>query len=204
MTTEQTLFDLEDLTATPAEEYTPKAMRELLFAGLILSLEEAIERERPGSNPDEHLLNPDGSSRSGTPYWQAWHRASGIQSVLYLVRNQLATHEEHLIAERKRINASWNEQEIECARHRDACPRCTETSHAAWKAQREVERAGRVAAALLSGVTEVQYAIACAAEAQQGLSAAEISKALDKVIKKAKRLQEWNESDQPKQGGQHL
>jgi hypothetical protein len=189
MTIEQTLFDLDEVTAS-AEEYTPKSLRELLFAGLLLDLEAAIEREHPSSNPDEYRLNADGSSRSGTPYWQAWHRASGMQSVLYLVRNRLATHEEYLIAERERISASWNEREMECARHRDACPRCTETGQTAWKAERDVERAERVAASFLNGILQVQYTIARAAEAQQELSAAQISKALDKVIKAGKRRDE--------------
>jgi hypothetical protein len=182
------LFDLPSAGST-TEEVPPKPLRELLFAGLLLDLEHAIERERPDSNPDEHLLNPDGSSRSGSPYWQAHHRASGMQSVLYMVRNRLATHEEYLIAERDRTNASWNEREIECARHRDACPRCTETGQTAWKAEREVERAGRVAASFLNGILQVQYTIARAAEAQQELSAAQIGKALDKVIKASARLE---------------
>lgn len=53
----------------------------------------------------------------------------------------------------------------ECARHQDVCLRCTETSQAAWKAGREVERAERFAASLLDGISAVKYAIARAAEA---------------------------------------
>lgn len=187
MTTEQTLFDLEDLTATPAEEYTPKSMRELLFAGLILDLEDAIERERPASDPDEYLLDPDGSPRSGSPYWQAWHRASGIQAVLYLVRNRLATHEEYLVAERERTNATWSQREIECARHQDACPRCTETRQGTWKAERDVEKAERTADRYLGGILNVRMAIARAAEAGAPLTAGQVDKMLGKAVEAVKR-----------------
>lgn len=188
MTIEQTLFDLEDLAAKPAGELPPKPLRELLFAGLILSLEDAIERERPAFDEREYMFNPDGSARSGTPYWQAWYRAGGMQSVLYMVRNALATHEEYLIAERERIKASWSEREIECARHRDVCPRCTEASQRAWTLDRDVARAKRIADSYLGGILGVQLAIAQAAENGHSLTAAQIDKALDKVIKTAGRL----------------
>lgn len=194
MTIEQTLFDPEDLAATPAGELPPKPLRELLFAGLILSLEDAIERERPAFDEREYMFNPDGSARSGTPYWQAWYRAGGMQSVLYMVRNALATHEEYLIAERERINASWSQREIECARHRDVCPRCMETSQRAWSNRREIERAERVATSFLDGILQVQIDIDRAAEGGHQPSAAQISKALGKVIKTAKRLQQSGEA----------
>lgn len=183
-----TLFDLTPGGAVAEEEETPKAMRELLFAGLILSLEEAIERERPAFDEREYMLNPDGSKRDGTPYWQAWYKAGGMQSVLYMVRNCLATHEEYLIAERERTNASWSEREMECARHRDVCPRCTEASQRAWTVGRDVARAERIADSYLGGIIGVQLAIAQAAENGHSLTAAQIEKALDKVIKAAARL----------------
>lgn len=182
-----TLFELSEMVK-PAEELLPKPMRELLFAGLILSLEDAVEREHPEFDEQEYMLNPDGGVRTGTPYWQAHHRMSGMQSVLYMVRNSLATHEEYLIADRERTNASWSEREIECARHQDVCPRCTETSQAAWKARRDVERAERVAKSLLEAILLLRYNIAKAAEAGQELSAAQIGKALDNVVKAAERI----------------
>lgn len=181
------LFDLTSEGAV-AQEVTPKCMRELLFAGLLLSLEDAIEREHPAFDEQEYMLNADGSKRSGTPYWQAHHRASGMQSVVYLVRNALATHEEYLVADRERIKASWSEREMECARHRDVCPRCTEASQRAWTVGRTVARAERIADSYLDGILGIQLAIAQAAENGHSLTAAQIEKSLDKVIKTAARL----------------
>jgi hypothetical protein len=172
---------------TPTDE--PKTMRELLFAGLLLDLEAAIEDERPESDEREHLRNPDGTSRNGSPYWQAWHRAGGMQAVLYLVRNRLATHEEYLVADRQRINGSWSEREMECARHRDVCPGCTETGQTAWKAAREANQAKHTADLYLSGIAQVRLAIARATETGHELTAAQIDKALSRVLKAAKRTQ---------------
>lgn len=172
----------------PAAE-TPKGMRELLFAGLLAKVEAAAEREHPNFDEREHQLNDDGSSRTGSKYWQAWYRESGIRSVLYLVRGELATHEEYLIAERERINASWSEGEMACARHRDVCPRCTETSQQASSAHREAEKAEQVAETYLDGIAQLRLAIGRAAENGTEITAAQIDKALGRLLAAAKRKQ---------------
>jgi hypothetical protein len=173
--------------ASPVPADTPKGMRELLFAGLLAKLEAAAEREHPAFDEREHQLNDDGSSRSGSKYWQAWYRATGISSVLYLVRSELATHEEYLVAERQRINGSWSEQELECARHRDVCPRCTETSQRASAADREAEKAEQVAETYLSGIVQLRLAIARAAENGDQVTVAQIDKALSRLLNTARR-----------------
>lgn len=175
----------------PAE--TPKGMRELLFAGLLASLEDAIEREHPAYAEHEYKVDPDWNKRSGSPYWQAWHRIGGMRSVLYLVKSALITHEEYLIADRQRISSSWSEGEMACARHLDVCPRCTETSQQAWKVEREVERAEHAADLYVSGISQIRLAIARAAGSGEELTAAQIDKVLGRLLDSAKR----------KQGGGH-
>jgi hypothetical protein len=174
--------------SSPAAD-TPKGMRELLFAGLLADLEHEIEREHPAYDEQEYMLNDDGSRRSGTPYWQSWYRAGGMRAVLYLVKNALITHEEYLVEDRKRINGSWSEREVECARHRDVCPRCTETSQRATAARREAEHAEQVADLYRDGIAQVRLAIARATENGTPVSAAQIDKTLGRLLNAAKRKQ---------------
>lgn len=164
---------------------TPKGLRELLFTGLLAALEAAEQDERPAYDHAEHLKNPDGSSRSGTPYWQAWHRAAGIRSVIHLVRNRLQTHEEHLIAERERIGSTASQVELECARHRDACPRCTAGAQDEWRRDREQDRTQRALDVYIQGVTEILWAIE---GPRSSLTTADVRKALQRVQASARRV----------------
>lgn len=179
------LFVLEDLR--PSDPADPKGMRELLFAGLVATLEGDLEDAWPDYDRVEDVKNPDGTSRQGTPYWQAWHHAAGIRSVLHRARTALQTHEEYLAADRQRSHLTWSEAEMACARHRDACAGCAETRQALHRHGREQARVEQVRDVYLGGITGLIHAIAVAADNGQQITVAQIDRELHRILDAGKR-----------------
>lgn len=153
-----TLFDLDD-AMPPAEPADPKDMRELLFGGLVADLEAAITDETPDYLEGEYRLDPDGTSRSGSPYWQAYQRARGLRTALHMVRSKLATHEEYLRFERENTRRGWSDVELACERHHDICPRCTEDTQQAWRTQRTEARLEAVRSTYVVGIHDLLGAL---------------------------------------------
>jgi len=183
-----TLFDLDD-TPPPAKPLDPKGMRELLFGGLVTELEAAVADETPDFAEDEYLLNPDGTARSGSPYWQAYERTRGLRRALHMVRSRLRTHEEYLKFERKNTRRAWSDVELACERHRDVCPCCTEATQQAWRTQRAEARMEKVRATYVTGVHDILAALGKGALTPQQTRAA-----LQKVQDAARRT--WTKEDE--------
>ncbi|MEU8040921.1 hypothetical protein [Streptosporangium sp. NPDC049078] len=152
------LFDLGEVTP-PAEPADPKGMRELLFGGLVAELEAAVADETPDFAEDEYLRDPDGTPRSGSPYWQAHQRAGGLRAALGMVRSKLATHEEYLRFERENTRRTWTNIELTCERHRDTCPRCTQATQEKWRTQRTEARLEKVRATYVVGLHDILNAL---------------------------------------------
>jgi len=182
------LFDLDEVTP-PAEPADPKGMRELLFAGLVAQLEATIADETPDFAEDEYLLNPDGTARTGSPYWQAHQLTRGLRRALHMVRGRLQTHEEYLRFERENTRRGWTETELACERHRDVCPRCTEGTQQTWRSQRTEARLEKVRATYVVGLHDILAALDKGALTPQQTRAA-----LQKVQDAAHRT--WTKEDE--------
>lgn len=153
-----TLFNLND-TQPPVKPLDPKGVRELLFSGLVAELEAAADDETPDFIEDEYLLDPDGTPRTGSPYWQAYQRARGLRIALHMVRSHLRTHEEYLTFERENTRRTRTETEQACAQHRDTCPHCTAGTQQAWRAQRTETRLEQVRSTYVVGLHDILTAL---------------------------------------------
>lgn len=146
-------------TQPPVKPLDPKGVRELLFSGLVAELEAAADDETPDFIEDEYLLDPDGTPRTGSPYWQAYQRARGLRIALHMVRSHLRTHEEYLTFERENTRRTWSDIELACERHRDACPRCTENTQQAWRTKRTETRLEQVRGTYVVGLHDILTAL---------------------------------------------
>lgn len=182
----ETLFDLDDTTPA-AEPVDPKSLRELLFLELIATIEKDIDIHEA----DIDLVKVGWAAHPN--HTHAWDRAQGMRSVLSTVRAALQNHEEYLVADRERSHAQPTETELECARHRDACPHCAADKQTAGRATREENRTKQLLDIYVGGLGRVSLAIATATENRTEIPMASIGREIRRVSDAAKRAHDRKE-----------